>query len=421
MARRLFSGSPGLVLAASAMTTVGTLPVFLLSAQSVFVRAELEFDEAQFGIVVSAFFAAAAATALLAGGLVDRAGRRTGTIVAGLAVAVGGFGTATLTRSWPSLLAAMALLGVANAACQVTSNLTVARALPPTRRGLGFGVKQAAIPLAIAISGLAVPLVAEGPGWRWTFAATGAGGLALMFWGLTVQPASTTTPATPAGQDRPPLAPLLVTMVAGTLASAAANSLGSFLPSWAFEVGLSPSRAGALMAVGSGINIAVRVMSGHLADRRHGRNLPVVAAQMSTGALALLALSFALPPAVVAGGLVAFAVGWSWPGLLLYAVVRVGRDAPARASGLVQAGAFAGGASGPALFGAAVGLLGYETAWRLSALVFVVAALLLLQARRMFISDLVTRPPAAPLRYGGGLITERPAPRSPRSPSGLDL
>src|SRR5690606_7832033 len=70
------------------------------------------------------------------------------------------------------------------------------------------------------------------------------------------------------GQDRAPLAPLLVTMVAISLASAAANSLGGFVASWGYEVGLTPARAGLLMAVGSALNIAARLVSGFLADRR---------------------------------------------------------------------------------------------------------------------------------------------------------
>jgi MFS family permease len=156
------------------------------------------------------------------------------------------------------------------------------------------------------------------------------------------------------------------------------------------------------MAAGSGLNIAARVLSGHLADRRHGRNLPVVAAQMLIGAGALAVLSVPSVPTVVLAGMVAFALGWSWPGLLLYAVVRVGREAPARASGLVQAGAFAGGATGPAVFGALVAGFGYEAAWRWAAVAFLLAALLVITARRMFIADLVARPPVSPLGYGGG-------------------
>jgi len=410
------------VLGASAVTTLGTLPVFLLSSQSVFIRDEIGFGASQFGVAVGVFFAAAATAALLGGGLSDRVGRRASTVTAGLIAAVGGFGMAWVTYSWVVLVLLMVVLGVANAACQVTSNLTLARAVPPHRRGLGFGVKQSAIPLAIVIAGLAVPTVGALIGWRGTFALTGLGGLAIALAGLRMPAGGRAQRAASSEDlDRPPMAALLTAMAAITFASAAANSLGSFIASWGYQVGLTPSEAGLLMATGSALNIVIRVLAGHLADRRHGRNLPVVAVQMLVGGAALATLSVPVPAAVVPAGLVAFILGWSWPGLLLYAVVRVGRDSPGTASGLIQAGAFAGGAAGPALFGVVVGELGYEAAWRFAAGSFLVAALLVLAARRMFIADLVLRPPVQPLGYGGGRssparTTEPPPGRSAPDP-----
>jgi MFS family permease len=385
------------LLGASLLTTLGTLPVFLLSSQSVFVREELGFDEVRFGAAVSAFFASAAVAALLGGRLVDRVGRRLSTVVAGLAAATGGLGVALLSHSWSVLVLMLVVLGVANAACQVTSNLTLARAVPAHRRGLGFGVKQSAIPLSIMVAGLAVPIISTTVGWRWTFALTGVGGIAVAVAGLGLTRAGRPAPDASAKADRPPAGALVVTMLAITLASAAANSLGSFLASWGFQVGLTPSQAGLLMATGSGVNILVRVAVGHLADRRYGRNLPIVAIQMLVGGASLAALSIGSPSVVVPAGLVAFALGWSWPGLLLYAVVRVGRDAPGTASGIIQAGAFVGGAAGPALFGVMVGLVGYQAAWQAAAACFAVAAGLVLLARRMFIADLVARPPVHPI------------------------
>ena len=403
------------VLGASLMTTLGTLPVFLLGSQSVFIRADLGFGERKFGIAVGAFFAAAAVSALLGGGLADRLGRRTSTVAAGLLAAAGGLGLAWSAYSWPVLVILMVVLGVANAACQVTSNLTMARVVPPHRRGLGFGVKQSAIPLSIMIAGLAVPTVGVVIGWRWTFALTGFAGLGIAVAGLCLSRGGANRVDLSVEDDPPPMAALVTTMLAISLASAAANSLGSFVASWGFQVGLTPGQAGILMAAGSAMNIVVWVVGGHLADRRHGRNLPVVAAQMLVGAVALVVLSLPSPVAVVPAALVAFALGWSWPGLLLYAVVRIGRDAPATASGVVQAGAFAGGAAGPVLFGIVVDAAGYEMAWRLAALLFLFAAALVMVARRMFIADLVARPPRDAIGYGGG----RDAPArvtEPRTP-----
>jgi predicted MFS family arabinose efflux permease len=407
------------------MTTVGILPVFLLSSQSVFVRADLHFDERSFGVAVSAFFVAAAAAVLLGGGLVDRWGRRTSTAVAGLLTAAGGFGVAWAARSWLVLTLGMVLLGVANAACQVTSNVTMATAVPPHRQGLGFGVKQAAIPLAITLAGLAVPTVGALLGWRWTFALTGFGGLVIAAVSMRL-PATTVAGSRPGrGRDRPSTVALVTTMLAVCLASGAGNSLGAFVASWSFRVGLSPEAAGLLMATGSAVNLLVRVVSGHLADRRHGRNLPVVAAQMLVGAAALAALSVPSEPTVVVACLIAFAFGWSWPGLLLYAVVRISRDAPGAASSYLQAGAFVGGAAGPALFGAVVAASGYETAWRVAALLFTLAATLVIVARKLFIADLIARPPLHPIGYGGGrkepAYTTAPHPSlEDRQPGGED-
>lgn len=389
------------VLGASLMTTVGTLPVFLLASQSVLVRADLHFDEQKFGIAVGAFFAAAAIFALLGGRLADRLGRRRCTLGAGLLALVGGVGLALTAHSWPVLVALMVVLGIANAACQVTANLILATVVPAHRRGLGFGVKQSAIPLAIMVAGLAVPTVSVVLGWRWTFGVTGLVGLAIMVAGLWIPRDRTDRWDSSAEADRPPVPALVVSMIAIALASAAANSLGSFAASWAFDVGLTPGRAGLLLAVGSGMSIVVRVLGGFLADRRDGRVLPIVALQMLVGASALVVLAFPSPASLVPATLVAFALGWSWPGLVLYAVVRIGRDAPAAASGLIQAGAFVGGATGPVAFGMVVALAGYETAWLGAAAFFVIAAVLVTVARRMFIADLVARPPRQAIEYGG--------------------
>jgi cyanate permease len=78
--------------------------------------------------------------------------------------------------------------------------------------------------------------------------------------------------------------------------------------------------------------------------------------------------------------------------LLLFAVVRVGRDRPATASGAVQAGGFAGGALGPVFFGIVVTATSYPVAWASAAGVMLAGAVLLLLARRLFLADLVRRP-----------------------------
>jgi MFS family permease len=183
-----------------------------------------------------------------------------------------------------------------------------------------------------------------------------------------------------------------VIAAAMAVASAAVNSLSAFVASWGFQIGMTPSQTGFLMAAGSGLSIGARVLTGHRADRRDGRNLPVVATQMLIGSAALAGISIASIPTLWVFAILAFAVGWAWPGLMLFAVVRVGREAPASASGTVQAGAFIGGAAGPALFGLLVSHTDYPLAWRVASLFLLVAAGLVLVARQMFLRDLRARP-----------------------------
>lgn len=390
---------------ASGVTTLGSIPPFLLGAQAVWVRDDLDVSLGLFGVAVSSFFAAAALGSVLAGGLLDRLGRRRGLVLAGALVATGGAAMAGLVRGPASLLACMVVLGLGNAACQTAANLSMARALPSDRRGLGFGVKQSAIPFAIMLGGLAVPTVGGTLGWRSTFVTTAAVGVLVAL----VSAARAGSPAGGPGAahdtpDRPPWWPLILCGVGITFASAPANFLGAFIASWAYEVGLTATTAGLLMAAGSAGSIVVRVLSGHRADGRQGANMPVVAAQMYAGAVCLAGLALATPASVLGFGFLAFAVGWAWPGLLLYAVARIGRDAPARASGVVQAGAFVGGAVGPMGFGAMAGAVGFRTTWLVAASCFVVAGTLVLVARHGFRADLRARPPRTPIAWGGGRI-----------------
>lgn len=175
-------------------------------------------------------------------------------------------------------------------------------------------------------------------------------------------------------------------------ANGAAMSLVAFLPQWAHEAGMSPSVAGFFVAAGSALAIAGRLFVGFTADRRDGRNLPVVALQMAVGAIGLAVLALGEVHAVVLGGLLAFAIGWSWPGLLIFAVVRLGRDRPNSAAAVVQAGAFAGGGFGPLFFGLVAGSAGYPVAWFLMAAGMTGGAVLLVLARRQFVADLRLRP-----------------------------
>jgi MFS family permease len=381
------------MLAAASTTTLGALPIFLLSAQAVLLRRDLGFTEFQLGLAVTVFFSAAALASVPAGRVAEWAGKRVSTTLAGLLATASLLGIALIARSYGSLLALLVLGGIANAASQMSANLLLAEAVPARRQGLAFGIKQSAIPISTLIGGVTVPVVGLTLGWRWAYVCAAVVALAVTIAAPRAArslPASDQPPATRGGAVT--LAPLLVIAIGTAFASAATNAMGAFLVTWSVEVGLGLSAAGVLLAVSSALSIAVRVASGAAADWRTGHNLPVVAAQLVVGALAVVLLSTGGTVALVSGALLAFGIGWSWPGLLIFAVVRAGREAPTLAASIVQAGAFIGGASGPGLFGLLVHAWSYIVAWRTTAAGLLVAAVLVLIGRQMILAELVRRP-----------------------------
>jgi MFS family permease len=80
------------VLTASLIAVIGLLPVFLLGPTAVLMRADLDFSEAQLGLGVSTYFAAAALCAAPSGRLVEQLGDRRTLVVAAFGCSSG----------WPS-------------------------------------------------------------------------------------------------------------------------------------------------------------------------------------------------------------------------------------------------------------------------------------------------------------------------------
>ena len=70
------------------------------------------------------------------------------------------------------------------------------------------------------------------------------------------------------------------------------------------------------------------------------------------GAVGLGLLALAGPAPLVAGVVLGFGLGWAWPGLMNFAVVRLHPQAPAAATSITQTGVYAGGCLGPLGLGA---------------------------------------------------------------------
>jgi MFS family permease len=376
-------------------TTASVLPVFLTGALTVQLSAELGFDPAGLGLVVALYFGISAVASLPCGWLVERYGAGPTSRVAVLGVACAMAAIAAFARSFPALVVMLLCCAWSNVLGQLSSNMTLARHVPAGRLGLSFGIKQAAIPIATLLSGAAVPAIALTIGWRWAYV-IGAG-LALAALPLT--------PRGSGGRERGSAAPekratgaLSVIGLAAGLGAGAATSLGIFLVAAAVDRGVSAGLAGLTLTMGSVVGLTLRLVNGWLADRRSGGHVAVVAGSLMLGAAGLALLAVPGAPALVAGTVLAFGLGWSWPGLLQFAVVRLHPAAPAAATSIVQVGVYGGGFVGPIAFGFIAAQASFPAAWLAAAAAMLLAGILMVIGRRMLMAhrDAVTAARLAP-------------------------
>ncbi|HZD66347.1 MAG TPA: MFS transporter [Acidimicrobiales bacterium] len=388
--------------AAFAVTTSGLLAVYLTGSLAVEVRHQLGIDESQLGVAVSAFFAASAACATVSGRLADRLGGRRVLRIALLPAFASLVVIGALVHAWWSLVVALLLAGVANGAIQPASNRYLARTVRAERQGLAFGVKQAAIPVATLVSGVAVPAVALTVGWRWAFLGSA---LLVVACGVAIPRRAPARRATPAAADGStsgfdtasfPRWPLVVLAGGVGLGAAAGVALGSFFVVAATDTGIPQAQAGLLAALGSAASLVARLSLGHRADRRSSGHLRVVAAMLATGVVGYLLLVAAQPALVVPAAILAYGAGWGWAGLVNFATTQLYPAVPGRATAIVQVGASSGGALGPLVFGYVAAGAGFPIAWGLTAAWATGAAVLVLYGRHLALARLRAHPVAGP-------------------------
>ena len=373
------------ILLAVSVATVGVMPAFLTGGLAVQIRGELGFGAGALGLAVAVFFGISSLSSALAGRVAERIGSHTAMRFSSLLGVLSLLAVATLAGSWWALVACLVLGGTGNAIAQPATNLMLAREVPGGRQGLAFGVKQAAIPVATLLAGLAVPVLAVTFGWRWAFA--GAALLALLVSLFVPKGGDDGSPkrAKGARAGDAPLAPLILLAVGIGLGSTAATPLGAFVVESAVNTGVGVGTAGLLLALGSGVGIVVRVVAGYLADSMRSGRLRLVAGMLVLGTAGFAMLASGAHSLLVVGVVLAFGAGWGWPGLFNFAIVKSSPKAPAAATGITQTGASGGAALGPLLFGYTVEATSFGTAWLATAAVALLSAAAIVAGRRMLL------------------------------------
>lgn len=154
-----------------ASSVVSALPVFLVAALAVQIEDSLHFGPADLGMVVSLYYLSAALASIPLSRAAEAIGSlramRVGCIITGLLLIV----LAGFARSVTGLSVVMVATGMISAGIQPATNLFLVRRIPLRYRGFAFGIKQAAVPVATLLGGLAVPVFGVTVGWRWAFIA----------------------------------------------------------------------------------------------------------------------------------------------------------------------------------------------------------------------------------------------------------
>lgn len=348
------------------------------------IREELGISEAALGLVVTIGFVTGAVSAPFAGRIADRIGpKRSVYVGCGLSV-VALLGVA-FSDDVPLLIVFLCLAGVAIALTDPGLAILVSRSIPPERQGLAFGVKEASIPAAGLLAGVAVPTIALSVGWRWALALGLLPLLVVLVFlpGVIVGPPRAQPARDVSGRPRRRVLGLVVAAVAAALGVGAASGVGIFITDSAVAMGIEPANAGLLLALGSLSGVVARIATGVRADRTRGPQFSFIAAMLGIGAVAMTLGATEAPIFLVVATIGTFAGAWAWTGLYFLSLVDAFPDRPGSIAGIGTAGLGAGNAIGPVLFGLAAGAWSFGAAWLAAGIVALIAALLMATVRKL--------------------------------------
>lgn len=392
----------------AALTVVcGSLPLFLVSAQAVQIREDLQFGHVALGATAATFNTARAVSSVPMGRLADRLGGRRAVSLALALTTIVCLATALWTTDYRFLLAMMGAAGVAQGMGTSSATLLLSRRLPQRMLGWSVGIQQAGVPAAAIVAGVAVPAIALTVGWRWSYVLAG-GFTAVIAWGAvrTVRHAGDFRTRQEEVWDGADHGPVLFVAFGLMLAAAASFALTTFVVDYAVSTGLSPSAGASLLTFAAVLTIAARVLSGYQASRGRADQLGTVAGFLILGTLGFVALATRPVPLIVLGTGLAAAFCWSITGLVYSTVVHFNRGRPGAATGIALTGTSLGGVAGPVAFGFLVERWSYPAAWLAASVWSLLAIGMMLVGRRRLVRRGVAPPGSRPRP-----ITDRPPAR----------
>ncbi len=372
----------------------GTFTIVSLGIMASFIIADLGITRAELGLVIGVDTLFAAAVSPFAGRAADRLGGRRALVAL--------FLLAALAWTVYGLAAVYALMfvgalfgGIADASCNPATNLVIAEAIPPGRRGVITGIKQSGVQAGIFLGGITLPSLAVAFGWRPTYFITTSVPLvaAVLAWRLVPETRFETT-ARHRGPSEPMPASIRWLAAYGVLFGFA-GAVVLLIPLYVEEALGLDARIGGIAAGAIGlVAVGGRIWWARLAERT-SRFVESLWAMTPLGVLGGLAFLFAESTTTWLIWLGALLLGMStssWNSVGMLAVMNeAGPRATGRASGIVVSGFLVGFGLGPPIFGAAVDATDTYTPMWIASIAAAAAAGLLVavwrRSRRLAVSS----------------------------------
>ena len=117
------------------------------------------------------------------------------------------------------------------------------------------------------------------------------------------------------------------------------------------DAGVSENVAGLVLSAATAGVILARITLGVVADRIRDSAVTTVAILLTASAGGYAVMSVGTAWTYVLGGQAALILGWSWPALMVVALVRMNPHAPGLATAFVVSGLNLGAVVGPLVFG----------------------------------------------------------------------
>lgn len=359
------------ILLAMGITIAGALPVFLVAALFTEISKDIPIPRYALGVGVASSWVAAALISAAAGKLTAKIGARKVVLLTLALAVISLLGCAIYVPYWQWLIVWMVVGGIATSTSHPATNQLVTLRVSLKNHSLAFGLKQSAVPLTTLAAGLSIPLIALTLGWRWAFAMAAGATVLLIFVFLSFGPRRR-----PSGIKRiatkVPLGPELTTFFrylscVTALGAGGATILGSFGVISAVDRGIGAGSAGFLLGAASVIGALMRIGVGAVAGQAGRESLKMISVMQLVGGVGIFLMVPDNRWTYSVGLILAFGIGWGWPGLVHFSVSKIAGPATPAATGIVQTGTYIGCAVGPLLAGAGYALWGDKAIWLLSA------------------------------------------------------